>query len=117
MVKGYPEELRIKFFDIILTFKFVVFEIIKKMKVYTYIIYSQKLNIFYVGISANIKLRLKQHINSKSKFTSRTDDWELVYQQEFDSRIAAHLKEKSIKSFGAKRFLESLSSQPLKTQI
>ena len=50
---------------------------------YLYILYSSKLDRFYVGHTENIELRLIQHNNGISAFTSKANDWTLVEKEYF----------------------------------
>ena len=55
------------------------FFIFIKMEFYTYIIFSNSLNKFYIGSTANIEERILRH-NQKSKgFTGNKSDW-ILYQ-------------------------------------
>ena len=50
---------------------------------YHYILYSSKLDRFYVGHTENIELRLIQHNNGISAFTAKANDWTLVEKEYF----------------------------------
>jgi len=78
------------------------------MDFYTYIIFSPAANLYYAGITNNLKNRLKEHNKGKSKTTARADDWELIYSKCFTSRIDAYEHELYIKGIGPKRFVESV---------
>jgi len=64
-----------------------------------YILYSQKINRYYVGISSNLDWRLTQHNSGLSPYTRGKGPWDLVYQEEFPSRTQAQLREKEIKGW------------------
>ena len=76
-----------------------------------YIIYSEKLDRYYVGYSENIQDRLFRHINSGSKSTKKTNDWRLVYSQQFDSKSAANQRELEIKRKKSRKYVEWLICQ------
>jgi len=78
------------------------------MKVFTYIIFSKSTISYYAGITNNLKNRLKEHNNAKTRFTSKAYDWEIVYLKQFESRTEAYIHEKQIKQTGPKRFIENL---------
>ena len=59
------------------------------MNFYVYILYSASINQYYIGHSANIDERLFRHNNSGSKSTKKTNDWKLVYNEEFDNKATA----------------------------
>ena len=84
------------------------------MSAATYILYSKKLDRFYVGITEHLKRRVKQHLAGASRWTSRADDWHEVYRQRTTSMAEARTLEKHIKSRGAKRYLrETEASFPI----
>ncbi len=63
---------------------------------------------YYIGSTENIEQRIKQH-NSKqfSCWTSRYNQWELVYSEQFNTRKDALIREKQIKSYkGGRAFLK-----------
>jgi putative endonuclease len=54
-----------------------------------YILYSAKLNRFYIGFTSDFDTRLEFHKNAEShKFTAKAEDWELFL------RIHAKIKHK-----------------------
>ena len=75
---------------------------------YLYIIYSEKLDRYYVGHSADPGIRLTQHNCGESSFTSKASDWELVFQQSFDTRKEAHARELEIKKKKSRKYIEWL---------
>ena len=82
-----------------------------------YAIYSKKLDIIYIGQTSNLEQRLHNHQKGYSKFTSRADDWELIYSEAVKSRGEALKREKQLKSAGGRRFLrnfinDQVSGQP-----
>ena len=62
-----------------------------------YVIYSKKLDVFYKGFSENVTNCLEAHLLGKSKYTSQTDDWTLVYKNEFETKKEALIEEKRLK--------------------
>jgi putative endonuclease len=78
------------------------------MSYFVYIIYSKKLNKYYVGYSENIILRLQQHNEGISIFTSKANDWKLVYHEPFATRQEAQKREKAIKAKKSRRYIEWL---------
>ncbi|MBS1774509.1 MAG: GIY-YIG nuclease family protein [Bacteroidetes bacterium] len=78
------------------------------MKYCCYIIYSKKLDRFYVGYTDDIVVRLSQHNNGISTYTSKASDWELMYKEDFTDRESASLREKFIKSKKSRKYIEWL---------
>jgi len=75
---------------------------------YTYILFSEKLNRFYIGQTNDLESRLNQHNSGKGIFTGKTQDWIVVFSQQFNARADAMKFETKIKNRGAKRFLNDL---------
>jgi len=71
----------------------------------TYILYSSKINKFYVGQTEDIKRRLEEHNRGKTRFAATGVQWIIIFSKEFSSRSEAMKLEKKIKSRGASRFL------------
>jgi putative endonuclease len=46
---------------------------------YTYILYSRKLDRFYIGVSVDVYRRLRHHNNRESGFTARGVPWQLLW--------------------------------------
>ena len=68
------------------------------MMFFVYIIFSEKLNRYYVGHTEDIVVRLNQHNSGFSSFTAKAKDWKLVYSEIFKTREAAHKREREIKA-------------------
>ena len=80
------------------------------MPFFVYIIYSAKLDRFYVGHTENVETRLGQHNTRFSTFTSKASDWILVYTEEYPERKSAHLRELEIKKKKSRKYIEYLIS-------
>ena len=48
------------------------------MPYYIYILYSRKVDRYYVGETENIETRLNAHLTGISTYTSMADDWKVV---------------------------------------
>ena len=72
---------------------------------YVYVIYSKRLDSFYLGYSHNLKERLKSHVSGDSKYTYRTDDWSLIYYEAYASERLARLREAKLKRANRMRSL------------
>ena len=77
----------------------------RKLMFYLYIIFSKKLDKYYVGQTDNIFNRLFQHNSGYSKFTSKASDWELKYSEEFDLRENAYKREMEIKKKKSRKYI------------
>jgi putative endonuclease len=65
---------------------------------YVYILHSKQLNKKYIGFTSDLKNRIQEHKRGDSNFTSRTNDWKLIYYECFLSKIDAKEEEKFLKS-------------------
>ena len=65
-----------------------------------YILYSVTLNKFYIGFtSGSLEERMRRHSSDHKCYTSHTKDWQLVYQEKFENKTTAILREKEIKNW------------------
>jgi len=76
---------------------------------YTYILFSENLNRYYIGQTQDVLTRLVEHNSGKGKYTGKAKDWVLVYTQVFKTRGEAMLMESKIKKRGASRFLSDIN--------
>ena len=73
-----------------------------------YILHSLTKDKFYIGYTVDLSARIIRH-NQKSKgFTGSTNDWILVYQEEFNLQSEAIQREKQIKSWKSKIKIKEL---------
>ena len=69
---------------------------------------------FYVGQTIDLHKRVEEH-NSKfydNTYTSKTNDWNLYFSIECDSRKQAILIESHIKRMKSRKYYESLKTYP-----
>ncbi len=64
---------------------------------YVYIIYSKSCNIYYKGFTLDRDTRLEYHNSGKSPYTSKANDWELVYSAVFETKREVLIEEKRLK--------------------
>ncbi len=77
---------------------------------YTYILYSEKLNKYYIGSTNNVNQRLINHNQGMSDFTNKGIPWILKYYEVFDSRQEAVNREKQIKKKKSRIYIQYLIS-------
>lgn len=70
-----------------------------------YILYSKNLNQTYVGFTSNLERRLKEHKQSPTKTTRRSNDYILVWYAKFIERSFAEKFEKYLKSHSGRIFM------------
>ena len=75
---------------------------------FVYIIYSAKLNKYYVGACTNLERRLYEHNIGHSAFTSTGVPWELKYRKEYTSLPEAKKRELEIKRRKSRSYIEKL---------
>ena len=75
---------------------------------YTYILFSEKLNKYYIGACIDIDRRLYEHNIGHSKFTSTGIPWLLKYSERFATLQQAKKREHQIKKKKSRKYIESL---------
>jgi putative endonuclease len=73
---------------------------------YLYIIYSNKLDRYYIGHTENIDKRIIEHNTGFSSYTSKALDWILVYKEQFTERIYASRREMELKRKKSRKYIE-----------
>jgi len=81
---------------------------------YTYILYSQTADKYYVGSSSNPEDRLKKHRNKSKGFTNQAADWEFVFLKSFEDKSHALSYEREIKSWKSRKKIEKLIAESVK---
>jgi putative endonuclease len=64
-----------------------------------YIIYSEKIDKFYIGYSANLNDRILKHNRSNKGFSSTGQPWALIYSETFEDKKSAMTREKQLKKW------------------
>ena len=77
---------------------------------YVYIIYSKKIDKFYIGYTGHLADRLAEHLSGLSLFTAKADDWKLQYSETFPDRQTAMKREREIKKKKSRKYIEWLVS-------
>jgi len=75
---------------------------------YIYILKSFSSGRFYIGQTNNLEQRLKRHNENRVKSTRNRGPWKLVYQDKFETRSEAVIRERYLKSMKSKLFIEKL---------
>jgi len=78
---------------------------------YTYILFSEKLNKYYIGACIDIDRRLYEHNIGHSKFTHLGIPWELKYAEEYPTLLEAKQRELKIKKMKSRKYIEDLISK------
>jgi putative endonuclease len=79
-----------------------------------YILYSLKLNKYYIGQTIDLPERIVLHGTKyfKNSFTAKADDWTLIFSLECESREEALFIEKYIKRMKSRKYIENLIRKP-----
>ena len=73
-----------------------------------YILYSEKLNKYYVGACTDLDRRVYEHNIGHSKFTRLGVPWQLKYAEEYPTLVEAKRREMKIKSQKSRKYVEEL---------
>lgn len=65
---------------------------------YTYVLISKKDDKRYIGSTANLEARLKKHNAGSVRSTKYRRPLELIYYEEFETKVEAEKREKFFKS-------------------
>ena len=75
---------------------------------YVYILYSERIDRYYVGRTGNIEKRIDDHNAGRSTYTRQGRPWKIVYQEEFEEKTEAIDREIEIKKRKSRRYIEKL---------
>ena len=75
-----------------------------------YILYSEKLDRFYVGYTNDIERRISEHNRIKGKYTDTGLPWKIVYSENYPDKKSAMSRERFIKGRKSKQFIRDLIS-------
>lgn len=75
---------------------------------FAYILFSEKLNKYYIGACINLERRLYEHNIGHSKFTSIGMPWKIVYTEEYPTIADAIKRENQIKRMKSKKYIDDL---------
>ncbi|NCX94811.1 MAG: GIY-YIG nuclease family protein [Chitinophagia bacterium] len=78
---------------------------------FVYILFSAKLNKYYVGACTNLERRLYEHNIGHSTFTATGTPWELKYTETYNSLPDAKKRELEIKKKKSRAYIEKLVAQ------
>jgi putative endonuclease len=75
---------------------------------WVYILYSNKLDRYYVGSTDDLARRLSEHERGKTAYSHQGMPWTLMYEETFPSRIEAYRRELEIKGWKSRKRVELL---------
>ena len=75
------------------------------MSFFTYILFSEKTNKYYIGYTQDIDKRLERHNAGATPSTKPGRPWKLVYSEEFGSKTEAHKREVHLKRMKSRVYI------------
>ena len=76
---------------------------------WVYILYSKKIDKFYIGSSSNVENRIAFHNSAQNRIWSkRGQPWKKVFQHEFETKKEALKAEIFIKKQKSRKFIQKL---------
>jgi putative endonuclease len=75
---------------------------------FVYILYSVKLDKYYIGYTSDIADRLVKHNRKSSGFSNLGKPWKLVYSEAFKTKAEAMAREKQLKGWKNRDRVEAL---------
>ncbi len=76
-----------------------------------YIIRSLTSDKFYIGVTSDIKQRLRHHNSGANRSTKGRGPWKLVYYEELDNKESAWKRERQMKNYkGGEAFKKLLNN-------
>ena len=80
---------------------------------FVYVLQSRKDNGYYIGYTADLEQRLKEHNSRKTRSLRHRLPLDLIYLEEFESKREAKARECQIKSWkGGESFKRLMESSP-----
>ena len=79
---------------------------------HVYVLYSQKFDKIYIGMTSDIDKRIFAHNNLPKGWTSHFRPWMLVYFESFDSAKQALAREKQLKSSRGREYIRNFILKP-----
>jgi putative endonuclease len=77
---------------------------------FVYILYSKRIDKYYIGCTENLSKRLEDHNAGLSNFTSKGVPWVRVYFEQLDTLSEARKHEMEIKKKKSRKYIEFLVS-------
>lgn len=75
---------------------------------FLYILKNEKTGRYYIGSTIDLVRRLKEHLSGKTRTTKILKTDILVYKEEYKSITDARIREKQLKKYKSKKYIEWL---------
>jgi putative endonuclease len=73
-----------------------------------YILHSENIDKYYIGHTSQLHERLKKHNRNHKGFTGKSDDWQLVYHEVYESKTEAYARERQVKKWKSRARIKAL---------
>ncbi len=73
---------------------------------YVYVLRSTRNGRYYIGSTNDLDRRLAEHKRGKSRYTRHAGPFQLVYTEEFSTRVEARRREQALKGGQGRAFLK-----------
>ena len=73
---------------------------------FVYIIYSARLDRYYIGESQDPEVRVEFHNRGLQRYTKRASDWRMVFKGSYCNRTEAQIVERKIKSSKSRKTIQ-----------
>ena len=75
---------------------------------FVYILYSESLDRYYIGSTADVQQRLSRHNAGATSSTKSGRPWVVVYTETLPTRTMALIRENNLKKMKSRVYLESM---------
>jgi putative endonuclease len=75
-----------------------------------YVIYSSKLDRYYIGSTNNLTRRMDEHLRGKTAYSRQGSPWVLKYVETYSTRVEAYGREMELKGWKSRIRIERLIS-------
>jgi len=76
-----------------------------------YVLFSEKYNKIYIGMTSNLEMRFFAHNNLPKGWTASFRPWKLVHTEEFSSKQEALKREKELKSARGRESIKKMLNE------
>jgi putative endonuclease len=76
-----------------------------------YILYSKNRDQYYIGSTEDVQGRIRRHNTNHKGFTGNSNDWQLVWEKEFNIKTEAIKFERLLKSWKSRKMIEKIIEQ------
>jgi putative endonuclease len=77
-------------------------------KYYFYIVYSTKLDRYYIGHTNNLEERVRKHNTNHKGYTGVVSDWQVAYSEVYQTKSAAYRREREVKVWKSRNQIDRL---------